>query len=885
MSTDHPNDEELEELRQAREGDERRKREKAHRATAALVQRQIHRAEIEEMLARLSSVEEERDTIWNQKNDLQQEINRLRKSITWRIGHFVTLPANTVRKASRRLTRRKKSGLPNPETIRLTPLAQYALSVQSAIEGSSGRKYISAMRITSKDPSDKLQNDLLARRKHSPRLVSVEEVSRIQDLTGGEEAEFWSRALTDVRSIRYRRHPGPLTVASREKSAIVIDARVLQETTHFGVKTVAERLFINLTTHFGDDVDVFIIQTPSLPTARSVVCNSSMFHEWHGLHTESVVAFFQLAPLRYDRDPQELDLLSRADIRTFAFWFDFIPAHAPSEFMPTIESLLEYQTGLEKLPLYDVVLTLSNSVSSEITAFFDEGLDSAAPHPKVLTAGCFSALENHAQAAKVVADTQVETSYILVFGNHLPHKNIGVGIAGAAMFNARAERQHRVILLASMTPEQLEFLPGLAAAYGQEQSLLEFNPQVSNEELAELLRDAAVAVIPSLDEGFSIPVLDALTFDCPVVTSRIPAHMELLGDGVWMFDPSSPESLASALDSVLSETTVSATQRAHVAPETRSTQFDAAVIQAIHENLPSLARVQPSKAPTSLDTALPLSKICELEDFENRDFAETMRRIFRHELARFGPTFPEGKEWRKYWEVTMAIRTFEREGLLDGTRDFLGVGAGNEPTVFYLTRHAHQVIATDLYDEDGWEESADSSMLVEPGTHWPFAWNPERLEVLSMNALDLNFPNDTFDVVFSSSSVEHFGDWAAVKQAMTEIYRVLKPGGVASISSEYRIAGDGSGLPGVLMFGDAEIRDILIGDLSWDLIDDFDATVSPRTLATTQYFAHALADHGLKVTELGGLWTHHMEYDRYPHIVLRDDSYIWTSFHIALRKR
>jgi SAM-dependent methyltransferase len=154
-----------------------------------------------------------------------------------------------------------------------------------------------------------------------------------------------------------------------------------------------------------------------------------------------------------------------------------------------------------------------------------------------------------------------------------------------------------------------------------------------------------------------------------------------------------------------------------------------------------------------------------------------------------------------------------------------------------------------------------------------------------MNALDLQFADDSFDAVFSSSSVEHFGDWGAVRRAMAEIHRVLKTGGIASISTEFRIAGDGAGLPGVLMFDEREIRDILLGDLAWDLLEPFDPSVSAPTLATAQFFSHALADHSRKVTELGGLWTHHMEYDRYPHIVLCEGQYTWTSLHIAMRKR
>jgi len=280
-----------------------------------------------------------------------------------------------------------------------------------------------------------------------------------------------------------------------------------------------------------------------------------------------------------------------------------------------------------------------------------------------------------------------------------------------------------------------------------------------------------------------------------------------------------------------------------------------------------------------------LSKVCELEDFADPRLVTVMHEVFSHELVRFGVEFPRGYEWRKYWEVAMAVLTFAECGLLDGRRDLLGVGAGNEPTIFHLTKCARRVLATDLYLDDGWEESANASMLTSPAQHWPFAWAPERLAVRHMDALALDLDDETVGGVFSSSSVEHFGDHTAVSRSLDEIFRVLEPGGVASISSEFRLAGDAPGVPGVLMFDAADIESLFVGGRSWDLVEPFDARVSTRTMRTASDFATVARDQADQVARLGGLWTHHVEYDRYPHIVLSLADHLFTSFHIALRKR
>lgn len=232
----------------------------------------------------------------------------------------------------------------------------------------------------------------------------------------------------------------------------------------------------------------------------------------------------------------------------------------------------------------------------------------------------------------------------------------------------------------------------------------------------------------------------------------------------------------------------------------------------------------------------------------------------------------------------MTILTFKELGLLDGTREFLGVGAGNEPTLFYLTRFAHRVLATDLYLSEGWDESASSSMLTNPGFHWPFAMNPNRLTVEHMNALGLRLEDESVDAIFSSSSIEHFGQRGDVARALDEAFRVLSPGGVLSVSSEFRLRGERPGVPGALMFDEDDIDRLFLGSRDWSLIEPFDPRVSGATMATVTDFERVANDQLSQVARYGGHWTHHIEFAHYPHIVLSFPKHTFTSFHLALRK-
>ena len=70
---------------------------------------------------------------------------------------------------------------------------------------------------------------------------------------------------------------------------------------------------------------------------------------------------------------------------------------------------------------------------------------------------------------------------------------------------------------------------------------------VSDADLAALYRGAAVSVIPSLDEGFGLPVLEALACGSPLVATRAGNIPDLAGDAALLVPPADAEALAAAV--------------------------------------------------------------------------------------------------------------------------------------------------------------------------------------------------------------------------------------------------------------------------------------------------------------------------------------------------
>jgi SAM-dependent methyltransferase len=282
--------------------------------------------------------------------------------------------------------------------------------------------------------------------------------------------------------------------------------------------------------------------------------------------------------------------------------------------------------------------------------------------------------------------------------------------------------------------------------------------------------------------------------------------------------------------------------------------------------------------------SLAYSKVCNLGDFSDEELAGWARSLLPHELERFGPDWPASFPYRKDWEVAMAGRALTAAGVLDSHAEIIGIGAGNEPTLFWLTTQVGRVFATDRYLAEGWDESASAAMLTDPGRFWPGAWDPGRLVVQHMDARELRYPDATFAAAFSSSSFEHFGETADVRRAVEEACRVVASGGLISISTELRLAGDPPGFPGVLLFSAEELLDMFVEGLPVEPLGPIDLSVTPDTEATAWPFARFADDVDGHVRERGALYFHELTWSHYPHVVLEHEGRRFTSVHLALRR-
>lgn len=103
-------------------------------------------------------------------------------------------------------------------------------------------------------------------------------------------------------------------------------------------------------------------------------------------------------------------------------------------------------------------------------------------------------------------------------------------------------------------------------------------------QVADLLNLSLALVLPSWNEGFGLPAVEAAACGCPVVATRSSPLPELLGEGGVYIDPGSPEQLFNALLQVVSEP-VGRGHRAWTAVQQLRWEHSAQQMEAILETL------------------------------------------------------------------------------------------------------------------------------------------------------------------------------------------------------------------------------------------------------------------------------------------------------------
>lgn len=126
----------------------------------------------------------------------------------------------------------------------------------------------------------------------------------------------------------------------------------------------------------------------------------------------------------------------------------------------------------------------------------------------------------------------VKGDYILFVGTLQPRKNIARLIEAFSKLN----KPDLDLIIVGKKGWKFEEILAAPKKFGVE-SKVKFLDSVTDEDLPAFYKNATCFVLPSLYEGFGLPVLEAMRYGCPVITSNISSLPEAGGDAALYVNP------------------------------------------------------------------------------------------------------------------------------------------------------------------------------------------------------------------------------------------------------------------------------------------------------------------------------------------------------------
>lgn len=143
----------------------------------------------------------------------------------------------------------------------------------------------------------------------------------------------------------------------------------------------------------------------------------------------------------------------------------------------------------------------------------------------------------------------IEKPYLLHHGTIQPRKNLKRLIQAYHLMLADTDLDFDLVLAGQHGWASDEIVNAASRSSGQGKVILA--GVLGNSDLSLLIKGASLAVVPSLYEGFSLPMVESMACGVPTIASRTSCLPEISGNALAYFDPLSIEDMASCMHAVL----------------------------------------------------------------------------------------------------------------------------------------------------------------------------------------------------------------------------------------------------------------------------------------------------------------------------------------------
>lgn len=195
------------------------------------------------------------------------------------------------------------------------------------------------------------------------------------------------------------------------------------------------------------------------------------------------------------------------------------------------------------------VITVSEFARRQIVEHYRVAEEKISAVPNGPGPGATPISEEEARKELAALGLSGQRPYLLAVGNLQPRKNLVRLLQAFTQLDTGGNELDLVIVGPRHFRAEEVFQAARRRASGQ----VHFTGYVSDRQLAACYRCSTAFVLPSLYEGFGLPVIEAMAHGIPVACSDKGALPEVCGDAAVLFDPRSVDAIADAVNRILAD--------------------------------------------------------------------------------------------------------------------------------------------------------------------------------------------------------------------------------------------------------------------------------------------------------------------------------------------
>lgn len=206
----------------------------------------------------------------------------------------------------------------------------------------------------------------------------------------------------------------------------------------------------------------------------------------------------------------------------------------------------------------DLILTVSDYSKQQISQYFN--LQTS--RMRVINEGArsiFKVLPKNGAMQNALSrfDLKYGDKFLLYVGGISPHKNLSILIdAYKKVCSNSGNSDLKLVLVGDYKDD-----PFFSAYPSLKKQVIEldledkviFTGFISDEDLALFYNAATLLVFPSLEEGFGLPAVEAMSCGTPVAASNCSSLPEVIGEAGRFFDPRDEQNIADVINQILSD--------------------------------------------------------------------------------------------------------------------------------------------------------------------------------------------------------------------------------------------------------------------------------------------------------------------------------------------